>query len=274
MVQYTQAAPPPDLRDWIRLIWTLSIDANGAGDAEPVIPDGCAELIFNIGDPFEHCASNASEFRTQPSAIINGQLHSAVSLRSLGAVQLVGIRLQPWALGTLLNMPAHLLTDHWVSLETISAQLMPQLHNHLLHRKECESVVDVVATHLRVLVAQRARPDARLRHLLRHVSQASVSEGVGTMSRNLGVSERTLQRLFANEVGLSAKQFGKVIRVQRAVRARQSREQMTWTRAALDAGYYDQSHFNKDFRAVVGCAPSALVVEAESFTDTFLADLQ
>lgn len=274
MIQYTQDAPPPDLRDWIRLIWTLSIDADGPGDAEPVIPDGCAELIFNLGDPFEHRGSHSAEFQKQTSAIINGQLHSAVALRSLGAVRLVGIRVQPWALGALLGIPAHQLTDSWYSIEVVSQQLMPQLHDHLLHRQHSETVLEIVSHHMRLAVARRARPDFRLRALLHEVSRTSVSVGVASISRNLGMSERSLQRLFANEVGLSAKQFSKVLRVHHAVRARQSRESMTWARAALDAGYYDQSHFNKDFRSVVGCAPSALVVEAESFTDTFLTDLQ
>ncbi|MEP6507595.1 MAG: DUF6597 domain-containing transcriptional factor [Gemmatimonadales bacterium] len=111
MLHYTQQLPPADLRDWIRLVWTLSIDASAPGEAEPVIPDGYAELIFNIGDPFEHRASSDAEFRAQPAAIVNGQLRSAVSLRSQGEVRLVGVRLQPWALGALIDTPAYLLSD-------------------------------------------------------------------------------------------------------------------------------------------------------------------
>ncbi|MEP6507596.1 MAG: helix-turn-helix domain-containing protein [Gemmatimonadales bacterium] len=71
---------------------------------------------------------------------------------------------------------------------------------------------------------------------------------------------------------MSAKQYAKVLRVQRAVRLRRSHCKMTWARAALASGYYDQSHFNKDFRAVAGCAPSELIVEPESFTEAFVTD--
>ena len=74
MLHYTQQLPPADLCDWIKLVWTLSTHASAAGEAEPVIPDGCAELIFNIGDPFEHRAFGEAEFRVPPTAILNGQM--------------------------------------------------------------------------------------------------------------------------------------------------------------------------------------------------------
>jgi AraC-like DNA-binding protein len=83
-----------------------------------------------------------------------------------------------------------------------------------------------------------------------------------------------MQRLFANEVGVGAKQFTKIVRVQQVVRLRQLDSQITWARAALHAGYYDQSHFNKDFRAVVGCAPSELYVEPQSLTESFLSEAE
>lgn len=274
MVHYTQQTPPADLRAWIRLVWTLSIDTSAPGDPEPVIPDGCPEMIFNLGDPFQHRSAGSDEFRVQPACIVNGQLRSAVALRSLGVVKLVGIRLQPWALGSVAGVPANLLTDNWLSLETVSSQMMPDLRDHLLSMSETENVVAVVAHHFRLMIARRREPDSRLRQIVRHVGGSSITASATQIGTAMGLSERTLQRMFATEVGLSAKQFGKVLRVQQAVRIRQSGDSHTWGRAAVEVGYYDQSHFNKDFRAVVGCAPTELIVEAESFTEAFMSDLQ
>jgi len=80
-----------------------------------------------------------------------------------------------------------------------------------------------------------------------------------------------MQRLFDAEVGLTPKQFAKVVRVQQAVRLRREDARATWARAALDAGYYDQSHFHKDFRSVVGCAPTELMLDPDTFTGSLLA---
>lgn len=241
------------------------------GSAEPVIPDGCAELIVNLGAPFEQRAHGSDVFREQPAVIVNGQLHGAVSLRSHGTVRLVGVRLQPWALGGLIRLPAHQLTDQWCALGDITFQMLPDLRDHLLQMCDDESVHTIVAQHFRLMTAGR-QPDDRLRRVVNRAALADATSSVGGMSRDMGVSERTLQRMFADEVGLSAKQYGKVLRIQRAVRLRQENSRGTWSRAALDAGYYDQSHFVKDFRAIVGCAPTAFIVERETLTDAFMTE--
>lgn len=272
MLQYSQHTPPEDLHDWIRLIWTLSIDTSGNSSGEPVIPDGCAELIINLADPFAQRARGDTEFRVQPLALVNGQLHGAVSLRSLGAVRLVGIRLQPWALGALLGVPAHHLTDRWFALDDITAQLLPDLRNHLLNIRSDEPVVGIVVRHLRLMALQRRRPDEQTRRIVHRVAFAARNSSLKNICGDLGVSERTLQRIFADQVGLSAKQYAKILRVQRALRLRQANSHFTWSRAALETGYYDQPHFVKDFRAVVGCAPTDLILEPETLTDALMRD--
>lgn len=272
LLQYSQHTPPEDLRSWIRLIWTLATDASESGGGEPVIPDGCAELIINLGDPFAQRAKGDAAFREQPMTLVNGQLHSAVSLRALGTVHLVGIRLQPWALGALMGAPAHNFTDQWFALDDITSRLLPGLRDHLLNIRADETVLDIVAHHLRLLIAKRRSPDVKLRAVVKRIGSAAPTGSLKNICLDAGISERTLQRLFVDQVGLSAKQYAKILRVQCALRFRQANGSSTWSRAALDAGYYDQSHFVKDFRTVVGCAPTELIVEPESLTEAFMSD--
>jgi methylphosphotriester-DNA--protein-cysteine methyltransferase len=72
-------------------------------------------------------------------------------------------------------------------------------------------------------------------------------------ARHLGLSHDPLEKRFRRAVGASPKQYASIIRLRRVVQALQSG--VSFTRASIDAGYFDQAHFNRHFRAVTGEAP-------------------
>ena len=67
---------------------------NGRRDVEPVLPDGCPELVLQFGDRFERVYEDGSAER-QSDMVFAGQLTSQVSLRPTGAVATLGVRFRP-----------------------------------------------------------------------------------------------------------------------------------------------------------------------------------
>ena len=76
---------------------------------------------------------------------------------------------------------------------------------------------------------------------------------IGELARHLGISRDPLEKRFRRAVGASPKQYASILRLRHVVRALQSGA--SFTRASIDAGYFDQAHFNRHFRAVTGTAP-------------------
>jgi AraC-like DNA-binding protein len=76
---------------------------------------------------------------------------------------------------------------------------------------------------------------------------------VAAVARALGLSERQLERRFLQRVGVTPKRFATLRRFERAVAL--ARTAPSLTSAALDAGYYDQSHFIRAFRRFTGASP-------------------
>jgi AraC-like DNA-binding protein len=80
------------------------------------------------------------------------------------------------------------------------------------------------------------------------------------LQRELGCSSRHLSARFGEHVGMSPKRFARMVRFERAVeRLRHSDDELGVI--AVDCGYYDQAHFNRDVRAFAGVAPGALLAE-------------
>ena len=69
------------------------------------------------------------------------------------------------------------------------------------------------------------------------------------------LDNRGLQRLFSQYVGVSAKWIINRFRIHDALTQVETNKQVDWTKLAVDLGYYDQAHFIKDFKALMGVTP-------------------
>jgi AraC-like DNA-binding protein len=68
--------------------------------------------------------------------------------------------------------------------------------------------------------------------------------------------KRPLQQLFNSYVGVGPKWVINRYRLHEAVERLQEGAHISFTELAMELGYFDQAHFNRDFRKLVGCAPA------------------
>ena len=69
-------------------------------------------------------------------------------------------------------------------------------------------------------------------------------------------SPRSLQRLFREYVGVTPKWVLQRVRLHEAAERMADGDSDCAAALALDLGYFDQAHFIKDFKAIVGRSPS------------------
>jgi len=109
-----------------------------------------------------------------------------------------------------------------------------------------------IAAHQPVTVdANVARADALVEVIASDPSVATVRE----LARRTGMALRTLQRLFHDWVGLSAKAVIRRYRLQEAA-VRASAGPVDWAMLAQQLGYCDQPHLIRDFTATIGTSPA------------------
>ena len=79
---------------------------------------------------------------------------------------------------------------------------------------------------------------------------------VNELANLLGVITRTLERKYFEILGVSPKQFIRLVRFQKAVeKLKRIHQFTTYTDIAYESGYSDQSHFIKDFKLLSGMSP-------------------
>ena len=94
---------------------------------------------------------------------------------------------------------------------------------------------------------------------------------IESLARQSHLSDRQFRRRFEAAVGVGPKRFSRLIRFQRVFGQRHEEDAQAWSQVALDCGYYDQAHFNRDFRAFTGVRPRDIVKDADPLTAFFLS---
>lgn len=93
------------------------------------------------------------------------------------------------------------------------------------------------------------------------INYMDISKGMISVSQIYDifrVTPRSLNRHFKNELGISPKELLNIFRITNAVKLINNDPNCSLTSVAYLCGYYDQSHFIKEIRRVLGLAPGKL----------------
>jgi len=92
---------------------------------------------------------------------------------------------------------------------------------------------------------------------------------VADLCIEVSVGERYLQQLFQKYIGLSPKFFTRLIRFSRIFNLIQENDP-DWAEVVYQAGYYDQSHFIRNFKAFTGEDPTAYIFAEKTLANFFM----
>jgi AraC-like DNA-binding protein len=92
---------------------------------------------------------------------------------------------------------------------------------------------------------------------------------MASVCKELGIGERYLQRLFQNYIGVSPKFFARIVRFSYIFQLIKD-ESPTWADVVYEAGYYDQSHFIRNFKAFTGEDPGKYIFAEKSLANFFM----
>jgi AraC-like DNA-binding protein len=122
---------------------------------------------------------------------------------------------------------------------------------------------------LKSRLEQESQEDLYARQACRYIMQSEGEYTVAELVKLIGFSERQLERKFKKQVGISPKILSRIVRFQKVLRMAQSSKTMTLVDAAVSCGYYDQSHFIRDFTKFSGDSPLKYFTSEHPMSDCF-----
>jgi AraC-like DNA-binding protein len=248
---YREVPPPSDLRWAVECLWFAE---GPAGGTERIVPDGCPELVVQLGGSMR-AGDEGQQLRPQPRALLVGQRSRALLVSPGSEFRTVAVRLRPSALGRVLHDDAHGSPTDGARSRTSSGRRGAPCSRASRTRSRRRALHHLIAFLRRRL--ERARPDLPADGAVEAVRRARGRITVRALRATTGASERALERAFLREVGLPARTLAAVLRVQAALLLRDA--EPSWARLAAELDYVDQPHLIREFRRVAGLPPRALL---------------
>jgi AraC-like DNA-binding protein len=244
------------LAPYVKCIWSLESDrAIYDAPRERILPDGCVELVIHFRDPFRsHFANGVTDL--QPRSFVAGQMRNFLEIAPAGRVGLIAVRFH--ARGAYLFFPTSLraVTAAVVELEEVWGKRAREWTERVALARGMATRVPLVEEWLWAALRQKDRYDRAVDRCLNLIDAAAGQIRVAQLASEIGLCRRQLNRRFENAVGVSPKQFARVSRFLNGVRSLRRSAHPTLTDTALECGYFDQAHFNHDFRKFAGMTPS------------------
>ena len=87
---------------------------------------------------------------------------------------------------------------------------------------------------------------------------------VEQLTAKTGFTRKHLVQRFKEEAGLTIKQYQVIYRLYRVLKEIDNTDRVSWARIACQFGFYDQSHFIRDFKQHTGFTPSDYLKQERS----------
>lgn len=263
---YRELLPPPALHHVVSCFWLLE----GTGVPfqnlpQPILPDGCPGMIFHPGDCPE-ASPDGGPLQRQPSAHIVGQITRPFLLHPTPRHRILGVRFRPAGAASLLSEPMNQLTGTWASLEDLFGKWGWVLTSEVRSAPNLKAALDRIT--MALVTGSVKRTDNRISHAANRLVETAGRVRIETLSREVGLGTRQLERGFRREVGVGPKFLARVLRFQRVFRGLEE-SPGNWTRIAVRCGYYDAAHLVRDFHALAGAAPTHLMRNLGDLTRWF-----
>lgn len=257
--------PSLSLSQYIKYYWVLKTD-----EVEPVmiqtISSGCIHLVFHRGDNL-----NIQAKGLQPKNFIRGQFSVYGSLVSEGNIDMIAIIFHPLGLNPFIQCPMSELKNRYVDVEDLEDIELNHLKSSISSERNVQTCIQFIELFFMKRLIDIDYNHKRVQNSISQIINQPQIE-VNTLAESACLGYRQFKRIFTNHVGMSPKEYYKVIRFQRVLYLLQNNPIMEIADLTYSCGFYDPSHLVKDFREFSGCSPTQYLSSRSPYSTFFSED--
>lgn len=248
------AEPEPRLRGYVTSYQGFTEGTTGFARRRE-IPFAGAALIVNFGQPYRlFDPRDPTGAATQHTSFVAGLDDSYWLVEATGPTCGVEVLFTPIGAYRFFGLPMGLLTRRVVGLPdvigTTGRRLIEQLYDAPTW-EACFALLDAV---IAARLAASRPPSPGAVWAWQRLSQTHGGVRIDALAAEIGWSRKHLNAQFREQIGLPPKTLARVLRFNRVIRLLEH-DGPRWSEIAHACGYYDQAHFNRDFREFSGSAP-------------------
>ncbi|MCU0251880.1 MAG: helix-turn-helix domain-containing protein [Vicinamibacterales bacterium] len=229
-----------------------------------IINFGGRQTIHQIGRPQEPLFFQRSW--------VSGLQTACLEVESPTPARLIAASLRPAYAGPLLGVCGQDITNRVVPLDAVLAGLADDLAGRLEGIPSVAGRFLLFEDFLRERIRSGRRPHPTACRAANRIFRTGGQIAARELKEELGCSARYLEKQLGEQIGLAPKQLARLVRFSRSVEQIRRARRIDWGRIAAYCGYYDQPHFNRDFRLFTGATPTEFLALRDPSTQAMMVE--
>lgn len=263
MEKFKIISPSPVLAPFVKHYWTLE-SRDEENRLQRIIPTGNIELVFHKGNPM---LSNGEKI---PLTSICGQSLSFTDLKPTGTVYMIAVVFHPFGAKAFFDIPMNEFSHQTIATKDLNSKPLKELEDRILYTSDDNRCIGLIESFLiNNLKPFKEYNYKRMVAAIQTINSGENQMSVSRLAETVCLSTKQFQRIFNEHVGITPKEFMRIVRFHKALFTLQNNPSMSFTRLAHECGYYDQSHMTSEFKLLSGYTPSEYVTICSPYSDYF-----
>lgn len=266
MISVKEYNPSSLLAPFVDKYYRGSFNTNAEPDRTiKIIPNGCLELIIHLKELY--CKLPAgNRLAHTPDYMLIGMFSRAYQVHFSETVPVFSIRFKPEALPYILQIQGGEIFESYGDIEAVLGNKFLEFC-HQIREENCVAAM-IARTEkflMSILTSQKVQENYVTR-AARIISNSQINS-VQEISDKVNISQRQLERKFKELIGISPKQYFRLIRINKVMQMLEHDQSLNLTDIAYYCGYFDQAHFIKDFKHITDQTPSSYIYDRQRLID-------
>ncbi len=253
-MQYTKYSPSKLLQPYVECYFVWKSDNLRYPLLIDSPPSGYAAVVFNFAGAYKAISKNGQTQINSGSFVI-GQTLCNYQLEVSEHIDQIGIVFKPTGVYKILDIPGFEIADCRYALADVSAS-MANLEDQLMGSPLDQDRITLLDKTLAAkMIAKDLSVDC-IDQAANYIVDQKGDVKISEVLEQTYMSRRKFERHFFKNVGLSPKYYARLRRYGFTCSLIAGKREADWSRILHNGGYYDQSHFIRDFKEFSGQSPT------------------
>jgi len=248
---FRQIQPSARLEPYVQCYWQIRSNlASSCPSIELLHPDGGLGMILNFGHPLIY-----EEKEICVSGFMDGIHTRTRRLTMAGHVDAIGIRFKPGGAALFFSVPIAEIGNLNLDLNELALEQFLELCQEYNEANPDGNILNFVDGALQKLLTEPRSSELLVQAVMNRIESTGGVAPISNVIEDIGRSCRQVERLFKGYVGMTPKQYARIVRVKNARQRLKNRSTQSCTEIGLLSGFYDQAHFIREFQSIIGLSP-------------------
>jgi len=258
---YNEYKPSGELADYIECYWVMKSPADFKSTRELIIPGGRVEVMINIGTPVIFLSSAGESFPLENNMYVLGQRNTFFTTFFHPGIYLWGIRFKPASFYPFCNSPVSCLLNKVIdAAEIFKSANTDILYDKLITEERSHRQLELIETFLNTVLHAEKPVNNSFNETMALIGNIYQYKSIYDFCTDNKFYYKKLERQFLQCAGYTPKEFFSIRRFYNAVRLIYKSEK-NLTDICHSLGFFDQSHFIKDFKNYTSLSPLKFIKE-------------